>query len=110
MLYDSPSSKSLENLFRIRPVGVVSKKRIGDRNTLMKTVSCMLDAALSVLCTNHKYSDNLLGKNKLYMYCQLIAGRSYTLPVEIRAVLFWLFPKTVNLPPKPVGLRLTFIQ
>ena len=27
-----------------------------------------------------------------------------------RAVLFRLFPKTVNLPPKPVGFRLTFIQ
>ena len=30
--------------------------------------------------------------------------------VGFRAVLFWLFPKTVNLPPKPVGFWLTFIQ
>ena len=28
----------------------------------------------------------------------------------IRAELFWLFPKTVNQPPKPVGFRLTIIQ
>ena len=27
-----------------------------------------------------------------------------------RAVLFRLFPKMINLPPKPVGFRLTFIQ
>ena len=30
--------------------------------------------------------------------------------VMTRAVLFRLFPKMVNLPPKPVGFRLTFIQ
>ena len=32
------------------------------------------------------------------------------LTIDRRAVLFWLFPKTVNLPPKPVGFWLTFIQ
>ena len=30
--------------------------------------------------------------------------------VTTRAVLCWLFPKMVNLPPKPVGFRITFIQ
>ena len=30
--------------------------------------------------------------------------------VDHRAVVFQLFPKTVNLPPKTVGYRLTFIQ
>ena len=30
--------------------------------------------------------------------------------VAIRAVVFRLFPKTVNLPQKPVGYRVTFIQ
>ena len=30
--------------------------------------------------------------------------------VGIRSVVFRLFPKTVNLPQKPVGYRLTFIQ
>ena len=34
----------------------------------------------------------------------------YIMNLHTRAVLFWLFPKTVNLPPKPVGIRLTFIQ
>ena len=29
---------------------------------------------------------------------------------ETRAVLFWLFPEMVNLPPKPVSFQLTFIQ
>ena len=30
--------------------------------------------------------------------------------MHFRAVLFQLFPKTVNLPPKPVGVPVTFIQ
>ena len=30
--------------------------------------------------------------------------------LQNRAVLFRLFPRTVNLPPIPLGFRLTFIQ
>ena len=30
--------------------------------------------------------------------------------IQSRAVVFQLFPKTVNVPQKPVGYRLTFIQ
>ena len=35
---------------------------------------------------------------------------AYKIMVSSRAVLFWLFPETVNLPPKLVGFQLTFIQ
>ena len=37
-------------------------------------------------------------------------GQYYLKCICTRAVLFRLFPKTVNLPPKPVCFRLTFIQ
>ena len=53
----------------------------------------------------------------LVCYCSSMSARKLLLmhmhthtQIHTRAVLFWLFPKTVNLPPKPVGFRLTFIQ
>ena len=44
-------------------------------------------------------SDRLLILNAWYDAVHI----AYSVHVPIRAVLFWLFPKTFNLPPKPVG-------
>lgn len=50
----SPSSMSLENRLRMRPRGVVSKKRMGLRSRVLNSLSCRTEAARTVHCKNNK--------------------------------------------------------
>lgn len=55
----SPSSMSLEKRVRIRPRGVVSKKRMGLRRSRRNSLSCSTEAAFTVHCQHKQQQPRL---------------------------------------------------